>query len=151
MVTLYNVISKDGFIARLDGSEGFIPDESWPKTLEFFNQFDLLVMGRNTYNVIQEYPEHLLRPFEELDVSKVVVTRDKTFLPRAWYEVANSPEEALGMGNDIVVSSGPTLNNYLLEHGLVDKIVLRSVQKEIVDGIKPYSAKLTNLMPNYID
>lgn len=151
MVTTYNVISADGFIARPDGSEDFIPDESWPKTLEFFKQFDLLVMGGNTYSVIQKYPEDLLRPFEELNILKVVVTKDKNFLPRAGYEFVDSPEKALSMGDNIVVSSGPTLNNYLLEHNLVDKIVLHRIYENIGNGIKPYDANLTKLTPNYLD
>ena len=44
MVTIYNVISSDGFIVRKDGSESFIPDELWPLTLEIFKKFDVLVM-----------------------------------------------------------------------------------------------------------
>ena len=49
MVTLYNVVSSDGYIAREDGSEDFIPDELWPLTLEVFKKFDVLVMGRKPY------------------------------------------------------------------------------------------------------
>ena len=53
MITLYNVISADGFIARLDGDEDFIPDDLWPHTLEFFKKYDALVMGRKTYDAMQ--------------------------------------------------------------------------------------------------
>lgn len=151
MVTLYNVVSQDGFITRPDGSEDFIPDKLWPKTLEFFKQFDLLVMGRKTYEVLQEYSENLLVPFEQLDISKVIVTKDINFLPRMGYEIANSPEEALRMRDNVVVSSGPTLNNYLLEHNLVDKIVLHRISKKIGNGIKPYDVNLTKLAPDYMD
>ena len=49
MVTIYNVISKDGFIARSDGGEDFIPEEIWEYDMQFFRQFDTWVMGRKTY------------------------------------------------------------------------------------------------------
>ena len=139
MVTLYNVISDDGFIARLDGSEDFIPDESWPETLEFFRKFDTLIMGHKTYDAIQEYPEELLRPFEALPIQKVIVTSDATFLPKVGYDVAHSPKEAIEMGKNVVVSSGPMLNNFLLAMGMVKRIVLRKVPQSLNAGIRPFN------------
>lgn len=75
MVTLYNVVSSDGYIARKDGSEDFISDELWPVTLKLFKKFDALVMGRKTYEVLQSYGKEFLEPLENLTLKKIVVSQ----------------------------------------------------------------------------
>jgi dihydrofolate reductase len=141
MVTLYNVISADGFIARKDDSEDFIPDEMWPVTLEMYRQYDTLVMGRKTYDVMQKYPKELIGPFNKLSLKKVVVTHDEDFHPdsQLGYVVIHTPEEALTMGTNVLVSSGPILNTYLLEKSLIDKIIFHKVPAKIGEGIKPFN------------
>jgi dihydrofolate reductase len=138
MVTLHNVISEDGYIATEDGREGFIPDKIWPLTLSLFKQYDALVFGRKTYESIQKYPLELLEPLGELNVRKVVVTKNKEFKPKTGYEIINDPKDILDLGN-VIVSSGPTLNNYLMKNNLVDKIILRRVPVSIGKGIKPFN------------
>lgn len=138
MVTLYNVISKDGYIATKDGSEHFIPDELWSTTLELIGKYDALVMGRKTYEAIQQYPPELLEPFEKLPIKKVVVTTHKDFHPRSGYIVAHSPQDALAFGKNALVSSGPTLNNVLLKNNLVNKAIFHKIPVRIGEGIRPF-------------
>ena len=142
MVTLYNVISADGYIARKDGSEDFIPDELWPITLDIFKKFDVLVMGGKTYQVLQSYDKKSLELFEKLGIKKVVVTRDKNFQPKSGYVVVHTPEDALRMSTNTLVSSGPTLNNYLLEKKLVDTIIFHQLPILIKDGILPFDSEI---------
>lgn len=145
MVTLYNVVSRDGFIARKDGSEDFIPDELWPATLEFFKTYDVLVMGRKTYDALHAYPPELLESFEKLPLKKVVVTRNKDDFhpdPRFGYVVLHSATEVPLMGANVLVSSGPTLNDFLLEKGLVNKVILHQLPDEIGEGIRPFDPKV---------
>ena len=142
MVTLYNVVSSDGYIARKDGSEEFIPDELWPSTLEFFKHYDVLVMGRKTYDVMQQYEKEPLKLFEELNIKKVIVTNDKDFQPKLGYTVSHSPEDVLHMGVNILVSSGPTLNNYLFKKKLIDKVVLCQIPVSIGEGIRPFATDI---------
>ncbi len=146
MVTLYNVISSDGFIAGKNGNEDFIPDEFWPVTLNFFKKYDAFVMGRRTYDAMQKYPKELLSSFQELPFKKIVVTSDRTNFhpdPRLGYIVAHSPQDALVLGSDVLVSSGPTLNEFLLEYGLVDMVVHHEIPIRIGEGIRPFDIKFT--------
>ncbi|MEK7063414.1 MAG: hypothetical protein AAB955_01840 [Patescibacteria group bacterium] len=135
MVTLYNVVSEDGYIARTDGSEDFIPDELWEETLRVYKQFDTLVMGRRTYEVVQTYPPELTEPLQALGLRMIVVTRDTDFVLPAGYEVVNTPEEAVTLGTDVLVCTGPTLNNYLLENGLVQQVIHHQVAVTLGEGI----------------
>jgi dihydrofolate reductase len=141
MVTSYNVVSHDGYIARKNGDEDFIPDLLWKHTLNFFKQFDVIIMGRKTYETIRSYPSELLKPFEELSLEKIVVTKNRKFQLRNGYRIANTPEDALtdSFGKKVLVSSGPTLNTYLLEHGKLDRVVFDILEENIGDGIKPFT------------
>lgn len=138
MVTLYNVVSEDGYIADKNGSEGFIPDALWPITLALIGKYDVLVMGRKTYEAIQQYPRELLEPFEKLPIKKVVATANKSFHPKPGYTVAHSPEDVLVSIQNVLVSSGPTLNNIFLKNGLVDKVVFHKIPVKIGDGMRPF-------------
>lgn len=139
MLTLYNVISQDGFIAREDGDEDFIPDELWTDFLDLCQQYDALILGRKTYNAVQEYPENLIEDFERLELKKVVVTRDENFTPKKGYLVAHSPEEAMKFGKNILLSSGPTLNTDFLEKGLIDKVIFNILPERINTGLKVFN------------
>jgi dihydrofolate reductase len=146
MVTLYNVISEDWFIAREDGSEDFISDELWPETLRIHTEFDVLVMGRKTYETIQSYPPELQETLEALELRKVVVTHNPDFVAKEGYEVMTRPEDALGLSGKILVSSGPTLNNYLFQNKLVNKVILRQVPEAIAEGIPVFDTQYRELL-----
>ena len=146
MVTLYNVISHDWFITDKDGSEDFIPDELWPQTLEIYRQFDVLAMGRKTYETIQAYPSALTQSFEKLSGRKVVVTHDPHLEVREGYQVVTSLEAVLEASSNVLVSSGPTLNNYLLEHALVDTIIFHQLPINIDIGTEVFAPGYRNLL-----
>jgi dihydrofolate reductase len=141
MTTLFNVVSADGFIARPDGSEDFIPDDLWPVTLELFKRYDTLVMGRRTYDALRRYPAELLEPFDALPLKKIIVTRDRTFLPAKGYVVAHSPKDAVASGNNVLLSSGPELNGACLEEGLIEQVIFHRLGDAIGSGIRPLSAR----------
>ena len=138
MVTLYNAVSEDGFIARKDGSEDFIPDEVWVDFLGLCKMYDSLVMGRKTYETIQAYPEEMVKEFESLNIKKIVVTKDEKFNVKSGYIIASSPKEAISNGINILLSSGPTLNASVLSQGLVDRVMLNVIPEKIGDGIKQF-------------
>ena len=138
MVTLYNVVSRDGYIADKDGGEDFIPDSYWPYSFNVLKGYDFILMGRKTYDAIQNYGEELTKSFEDLPVKKIIVTRNKNFHPKNGYEIVHTPEDIINSNLNIVVTSGPNLNNYLLQKKLVDKIIYHEVPGSIGSGIKPY-------------
>ena len=139
MITLYNVISADGFIARKDGSEDFIPEGLWGEFLDLCKGYDTIVMGRKTYEAIQEYPRDHIEEFEKLDIKKVIVTKDNNFLVKPHYIISHSPEEALIIGKNTLLTSGPTLNTYFLEKGLIDKVILNVLPEKIGEGIRLFN------------
>lgn len=146
MITSFNVISADGYIAREDGDEDFIPDGLWPTTLTMFGNYDALVMGGRTYKAIQEYPRELLEPLESLPIKKVVVTTDTSFEPKAGYECIHSLDAISVQGSNVLVSSGPTLNTALLQAGLLDQVIHHRLSVEIGAGIRPFSIDTSILL-----
>ncbi|MBU6501001.1 MAG: hypothetical protein KGJ89_02645 [Patescibacteria group bacterium] len=138
MLTLYNVISSDGFIARKNGGEDFIPDNLWQNFLDICREHGTLIVGRKTYDTIQAYSKELLGSFGKLPIKKIVVSGDRDFHPKKDYIVVHSPEEAFALEPDALVSSGPTLNNYLLKNGFVKNIILHEVPAAIGEGIRPF-------------
>ncbi len=139
MVTLYNVISSDGFIARLDGSEDFIPDEVWNDLLDICKNYDTVVVGRKTYETILAYPQAMIKKFEDLKIQKIVVTNDNNFTAKPGYIITHSPKEAFSIGQNILLTSGPTLNSSALSEGLIDKVILNTLPDKINVGIKVFN------------
>lgn len=138
MVTLYNAVSEDGFIARKDGSEDFIPDEVWGDFLSLCKMYDSLVMGRKTYEIIQQYSEEMIKEFESLNIKKIVVTNDTKFQVKSGYITASSPKESISNGINILLSSGPTLNESVLSQNLIDVVIKNIIPESIGDGIKQF-------------
>jgi dihydrofolate reductase len=141
MVTLYNAISQDGYISRKDGGEDFIPDELWLEFLDLCKQYDVLMIGRKTYETIQNYPEETIKELEGLDTKIVVATRNAMFTAKQKYIVVHSPQEALVMGSNILVTSGPDFNTSLLEQGLVDMVILNVIPEIIGQGIEQFRTR----------
>jgi len=147
MLTLYNVISADGFIAIADGSEDFIPDEMWVGFIDLCKQYGSFITGRKTYDAIQKYDERLLKTLEELPIKRIVVSNDMQFKPKKEYVVVNSLEGVIALAPNGLVSSGPILNNSILKAGLVDKIILRELPVRVGNGIPAFDKNLVGNVP----
>ena len=139
MATLFNVVTKDGFIARPDGSEDFILDDYWPVFLDLCKSHGAVILGRHTYESVQKYDAALRGPFEALPIKRIIISRDPKFDAGPAYVVARSPEEALAIAPGALVSSGPTLNTYLLEHKLARRVIQYEVPLTIGEGIPVYA------------
>ncbi|MDB5260484.1 MAG: Bifunctional deaminase-reductase protein [Candidatus Nomurabacteria bacterium] len=146
MLTLYNVVSEDGFIADKNGKEDFIPETLWVNSLNMYKEYGSVIMGRRTYETIQSYDKELLIPFELLPFKKIVITNDINFKAKQKYVVVHSPEDAITLAPNSLVSSGPTLNNVLLRMNAVKKIILHVVPVLIGKGIKPFDEDLIKTM-----
>ena len=110
MVTLYNAVSEDGFIARKDGSEDF---------LEILAADDVIAMGRKTYEVIQAYPSVMIRFFESQPMQR---SYQKDFSPKEGYVVRSSLLDISDSGKSILITSGPSVNTAALQAGIIDRI-----------------------------
>src|SRR3989344_1562476 len=138
MLTLYNVLSSDGFIAAKDGGEDFIHDEVWGDFLELCTKYDALILGKNAYTAIQSFGKDLVEPFEKLSIKKIVVTRDKNFKPLKGYSVVNSLREAATLYPNMLLCSGPKLNTAFLKEKLIDRIILNKLPVKIGEGITQF-------------
>ncbi|MEI7741399.1 MAG: dihydrofolate reductase family protein [bacterium] len=144
MVTLYNAASADGFIARKDGSEDFLPDEVWDDFLEMLSKNDAYVMGRKTYETLQGYPKAMLEVLEAYKIKRVIVSRDADFDAGEKYSVISDILEIPKCGKNVLISSGPGLNTVALRAGIIDRVVLNIVPESIGKGI-PVFDEMPNL------
>ncbi len=147
MLTAYNVISSDRFIAQTDGGEDFIPDEVWDDFLELLAEYDVLVMGKNTYDAIQSFDQNLIDAFEHTAIKKIVVTRDDSFVPKAAYAKISSLQDAATMSPNILLCSGPGLNTAFLKEKLIDRIILNKLPATIGGGIRQFETVDPELIP----
>ncbi|MEK7650780.1 MAG: dihydrofolate reductase family protein [Patescibacteria group bacterium] len=141
MLTLYNVISQDGFIARENGDEDFIPDALWTDFLDLCQKNDAVIISRKTYEAIQEYPRNLIESFENLATKRVVVTEKSDLVLSPKYLIAHSPAEAMTAGQNLLLSSGAILNQAFLENNLVDQVILNVLATKIGAGIRAFTTQ----------
>jgi dihydrofolate reductase len=147
MLTAYNVISSDGFIAQADGSEDFIPDEVWDDFLELLTEYAVLIIGKNTYDTIQSFDQKLIEDFGNVPIKKIIVTRDESFVPKTDYEKMSSLQDAAAMSPNTLLSSGPGLNTAFLKEKLIDRIILNKLPVAIGTGIRQFE---TDMDPDLI-
>lgn len=141
MVTLYNVISTDGYIARKNGDEDFIPDKLWNDFVTLCKKNDAIIIGGRIYKAIQQYPQELIEQFEKLKIKRIVVTNNLNFTLKPEYIITHSFKEAFSFGKNTLLSSGPGLNTPALKQQLIDEVILNILPVKIGDGIKQFDTK----------
>ena len=139
MITLYNAISSDGYIAGENGNEDFIPSDVWYDFIELCGHYDAVVMGKNSYLAIQNYEPNERDLFEKLLIKKIVLSRDEKFILKSGYVRAKSIKEVLSLGKNILLSSGPSLNDVFLKEKAIDKIILNIIPVGLESGIKEFN------------
>lgn len=125
-VILDMVISPNGFIARENGDEDWLPHEGWDDFVAEAKQYGNIVIGRETYEQITEKYEG--ENFDNVAVDhKLIVTANKDFKAPEGYTVVYSPEEAMaylkGAGVEtLFLIGGGKLNTAFAKAGLVSQI-----------------------------
>ncbi len=139
MVTSYNVVSADGYIADKNWNEEFIPDSTWVKFIKLINDNNVVVLGRKTYEIMhRDYSQQIIDEFEQTKTKKIIVSRDPSFNPKDGYIKVGSPEETLKQGSRILLSGGPILNEAFLRAGLINKFIRLIIPTQLGGGIKPF-------------
>jgi len=141
MVTTYNTVSADGFIARADGSEDFIPDDAWDDFLKILSSYDAIVMGRKTYETIQKYPSAMIDSFESIPMKRIIVSRKKDFVPKNGYFAIPSLSGISAFGKNILITSGPSLNTAAFQMGIIDHVLLNILPETIWEGMAVFSVQ----------
>lgn len=121
-------ISPNGYIAREDGDEDWLPSEGWDEFLVLAKRLNNIVMGRETYDqVTSRYKDY---NFNNVECQyKVIVSRDKQFSAPAGYYVVHSPEEAISFMKSkgvtkLFLIGGGKLNSEFIKRKLVNEIQL---------------------------
>jgi dihydrofolate reductase len=134
-------ISPNGLIARDNGDEDWLPEEGWTEFVEEAKQFNNIVMGRETYEVVTRlYKDH---NFDSVDIDhKVIVTTNKDFKPPDGYMVVHSPEEAIDYISSKNIESlfligGGKLNAEFLKRKLVNEIEL-TINPYVIGKGRPF-------------
>jgi dihydrofolate reductase len=139
MLTLYNVTSKDGFVAAKDGGEDFIPDDVWEDFLVLLRNHDTLIFGKTTYDALYGYTSDLIESFEHTPCKKIVMTRDTTFVPKSGYIVVHSLDEAREyLQGNTLLCSGPHLNTVFLREHLIDNVIINLLPESIGEGLRQF-------------
>ena len=127
-VILDMVISPNGFIAREDGNEDWLPEAGWDEFVAEAKGYGNIVMGRETYEqVTARYEDY---NFDNVDVEhKIIVTRNADFAAPQGYAVVHSPEEAVEYlaeagAKQLFLIGGGVLNAEFMKRGLVDRLQL---------------------------
>jgi dihydrofolate reductase len=127
-VLLDMVTSLNGFIAREDGDEDWLPSEGWDDFVDEAKRHGNIVMGRETYEqVTRRYKDY---NFDGIEVPhKIIVTRQADFPAPQGYVVVHSPEEAwqhvqqAGLTTLFLIGGG-VLNAEFAKRGLITHIQL---------------------------
>jgi dihydrofolate reductase len=134
----YNVAcSLDGFIAGPNGEYDWIVEDDSIDMVSLFNEFDLLLMGRKTYETVQAAGEPdptrakrtavVSTTLEPSDRPDLIVLRD-----RVVEQVAAWKQES---GKDIWLFGGSQLAGMLIDARLIDTIELAVMPVLLRQGI----------------
>jgi dihydrofolate reductase len=137
-ISVFVGISVDGFMARPDGTFGFLPEDAEPHGYdEFIASVDTLVIGRKTFDTVRGFPDW---PYGD---KRVVVLSgspvDFSGQPGRRVEaMSGSPKEIAarleaGGVRHVYLDGGITIQGFL-RAGLVDRLVVTRVPVLIGEG-----------------
>ena len=134
----YNVAtSLDGFIARTDGTFDWIVEDASIDFAGLTSQFDAAVMGRLTYEVMQQQGPAAALPGVKIYVCSTTLAPadapDAVVIPGDAVETVRALK--LAEGKDIWLFGGGVLFRALLDAGLVDTIEVAQMPVLLGSGI----------------
>ena len=148
--SVYIATSLDGFIARKDGKLDWLPgangEESNPEADQnedygfnaFMESIDVLVMGRNTYDMVQSFGKW---PYGEKRV--IVMSSNLVRIPKKLTETVSSKncspaelvqELAESGAKHLYIDGGKTIQGFL-NAGLINEIIITRIPVLIGTGI----------------
>lgn len=135
-------VSANGFVARRDGDEDFLPHEGWLQMLELAKRYGHFIWGRKTYETVKGWGDSFMKDIENIPTI-IVSNSTKTSYPGN-VTVCSSPTEAMNIiekkgYKKAFLSGGPTLNTAFVKAGLVDEIILNYNPTILANGIKLFS------------
>ncbi len=147
-------ISANGLIARENGNEDFLSHANWNKFCDLANTHKNFIVGRKTYEAVKNWKDGY--SFDDLNVEKVVVSQDASYVLDVSYTLATSPQDALvklaekGF-QETLLTGGSALNTAFAKAGLIDEIILNVEPIIIGRGISLFSSDEFELPTELMD
>lgn len=140
--TLFMATTANGFVARRDGDEDFLPHDGWLQMLDYIKVYGHLIWGRKTYEAVKSWGGTFMKDIK--DVPIIIVSKGKKFISEKNITVCSSPEEAIEIVKKrnykkAFLSGGPSLNTSFIKANLVDEIILNINPTILGDGIKLFN------------
>lgn len=134
--------SANGFVARRDGDEDFLPLEGWLQLLDFAKKYGHFIWGRSTYEAVRNWGGHFMKDIENIPI--IIVSSNKKLSYPQNITVCSSPNKAMKIVEQMghkkaFLSGGPTLNTSFAKAGLINEIILNYNPIILADGIKLFS------------
>ncbi len=127
-VILDMVISTNGFIARENGEEDWLPDVGWYECIAGAEKYNNIVMGHKTYELIAG--KEAAEDFNNAQIDyKLIVTNNQGFKAPSGYVVVHSPHEAMEYldskgAKTLFLIGGSKLNAAFAKQGLISQVQL---------------------------
>lgn len=125
--TMFMAISANGYVARRNWDEDFLPYEWWLHMLDKIKIYGHLIWWNSTYKAVKQRWDKYLDDLKDIPV--IIVSKDKTLSYFGNVTVCHSPSEALEMVWKMgfekwFLSWWPTLNSAFAKKWLIDEIIL---------------------------
>lgn len=137
-ISVFISASVDGFIARRDGTLGFLPTGGDPHGYEeFLADIDAIVIGRHTYESVLDFDvwPYADRPVFVLSTSSLVTAPEEAHVERLHGEPAGIVAELARRGyRHLSVDGGLTIQAFL-RAGLIQRLIITRVPVLIGSGI----------------
>ena len=137
-VILYMATSVNGYIAK-ENNETPWSDEEWQSFSKFVKEIKNIVIGKNTYDIMEESDE-----FSKIGNPFTVIISKKDFAHNSNFAIAKSQKEALKILKEknfakALVAGGGMLNSSFMKEKLIDDIYLDVEPLIFGKGIKLFS------------
>ena len=141
---IYHIATSiDGFIARPDGSvsDFLMEGEHAEEFIQSLSDYDTVIMGTKTYEFGFQFG---LQPGEPAYASleHIIVSKSLSFESTQQVKLINSDEHSFlrqlkaGEGKDIWLCGGGHLAGFMLNHNLIDEVLLKINPVVLREGIK---------------
>ncbi|HEY4322480.1 MAG TPA: dihydrofolate reductase [Mucilaginibacter sp.] len=134
-VTLIANLSANGKVLLAENPQHAAPQEALGFFVQKANEIGNLIIGRKTFEVLQQFPGGIKQFFPNVEV--VLLSRSN--IENKDFKVFGKPEEAInflkGKGfNEIIIGGGAHTYNAFLEHDLITDIYFNFIPMVIGDG-----------------
>lgn len=138
-IILYMAMSLNGYIAK-EGDETPWSDEIWKSYYKIAKQFQTIILGRRTYDIMKENSE-----FEKIgNPFTIIVSSNKNMKNKGNFYFVKYPKEAIEIlknkgFTEALLGGGSKINSSFMKDNLVGEIILDVEPVVFGKGIKLFA------------